>query len=296
MRGGGPGRTGRWFPIRSCAGSSPVRGQALRELDSVGARSVLRRYSDAWFAAAKRRREGDQRARFPRRRRALMPVRWSRGAFTLTGRQLRLPVARGRPPLWVRLDRDLPYPTEQVRSVTLLYDAGRLWIDVTAEIPVASYRAGHGQTRPDWRGSILESSTRTRWPGPGARRCWCRGGRSVPSTGCTWPTARAAAGQSSAAPQARAEGSRRWRHSAAASGSWKRGTVGGSARPSTKPPRWSSPGPLTGGRHPGVGDPAASELIRAAAQPAHPRLADRPPDRRPERQGRGRRDRLDPGG
>ncbi len=28
------------------------------ELDSVGARSVLRRYSDAWFAAAQRRREG----------------------------------------------------------------------------------------------------------------------------------------------------------------------------------------------------------------------------------------------
>jgi hypothetical protein len=28
------------------------------ELDSVGARSVLRRYSDAWFAAAKRRKGG----------------------------------------------------------------------------------------------------------------------------------------------------------------------------------------------------------------------------------------------
>jgi hypothetical protein len=36
------------------------------ELDSVGARSVLRRYSDAWFAVAQRRRDGDQRARFPR--------------------------------------------------------------------------------------------------------------------------------------------------------------------------------------------------------------------------------------
>ena len=42
----------------------------------------------------------------------------------------------GRPALWVRLDRDLPYPPEQVRSVTLLYDAGRLWADVTAEVPV----------------------------------------------------------------------------------------------------------------------------------------------------------------
>jgi putative transposase len=45
------------------------------ELDTVGARSVLRRYSDAWFAAAKRRKEGDRTARFPRRRRALMARR-----------------------------------------------------------------------------------------------------------------------------------------------------------------------------------------------------------------------------
>ena len=45
------------------------------ELDTEGARSVLRRYSDAWFATAKRRNEGDRTARFPRRRRALMPLR-----------------------------------------------------------------------------------------------------------------------------------------------------------------------------------------------------------------------------
>jgi putative transposase len=112
------------------------------ELDTTGARSVLRRYSDAWFAAAQRRRAGDRAARFPRRRRALMPLRWYHGTFTFTGRRLRLPVARGRPPLWVRLDRDLPYPPEQIRSVTLLYDAGRLWVDVTAEVPVACYPAG----------------------------------------------------------------------------------------------------------------------------------------------------------
>ena len=112
------------------------------ELDTEGARSVLRRYSDAWFAAAKRRREGDWTARFPRRRRALMPLRWYHGTFTFEGRRLRIPAARGRPPLWVRLDRHLPYPPEQVRSVTLLCDAGRLWVDVTAEVPVACYPAG----------------------------------------------------------------------------------------------------------------------------------------------------------
>ena len=94
------------------------------ELDTEGARSVLRRYSDAWFAAARRRKAGDHNVRFPRRRRGLVPVRWYAGTFTLAGRALRLPTARGCPPLVVRLDRDLPYPAEQVRSVTLLCEAG----------------------------------------------------------------------------------------------------------------------------------------------------------------------------
>jgi hypothetical protein len=92
---------------RELAASGPG---TFGELDSVGARSVLRRYSDAWFAAAQRRRAGDERVRFPRRRRALMPLRWYHGTFTLTGRVLRIPVARGRPAFWVRLDRDLPCP------------------------------------------------------------------------------------------------------------------------------------------------------------------------------------------
>ena len=71
------------------------------ELDTERARSVLRRYSDAWFATVKRRNEGDRTARFPRRRRALMPLRWYHSAFTLTGRRLRIPAARGHPPLRV---------------------------------------------------------------------------------------------------------------------------------------------------------------------------------------------------
>src|SRR5258708_24734767 len=117
------------------------------ELDTEGARSVLRRYADAWFATAKRRREGDATARYPRRRRAMVPLRWYHGTFTLDGRMLRIPVARGCPPLRVRLDRDLPYPPERVRSVTLLFAAGRLWADVTAEVPIAVYPPG-GQPDP----------------------------------------------------------------------------------------------------------------------------------------------------
>jgi IS605 OrfB family transposase len=48
----------------------------------------------------------------------------------------RLPVARAQPELWVRLTRPLPYPPEQVRAVTLLADGGRLWLAVTAAVPV----------------------------------------------------------------------------------------------------------------------------------------------------------------
>ncbi|WP_133255869.1 hypothetical protein, partial [Micromonospora globispora] len=71
------------------------------ELDTTGARSVLRRFSDAWFAAAKRRKDGDLSARFPRRRRGLVPVRWYHGTFTLDGRRVRIPTAKGTPPWWV---------------------------------------------------------------------------------------------------------------------------------------------------------------------------------------------------
>jgi len=97
------------------------------ELDSVGARSVLRRYSDAWFSAAKRRKAGNVDVRFPRRRRRLMPVRFYHGTFAVDGRQVRLPTAAGCGPLWLRLDRDIRYPAERVRSVTLLAEGGRLW-------------------------------------------------------------------------------------------------------------------------------------------------------------------------
>ncbi|HXL87623.1 MAG TPA: transposase [Streptosporangiaceae bacterium] len=126
---------------RELAASGPG---TFGDLDSVGARSVLRRYSDAWFAAAGRRRTGDIRAMFPRRKRGLVPVRWYAGTFTLDGRVLRIPVTRGCVPLTVRLARDLPYPAGQVRSVTLVCEAGRLFVDVTAEVPVATYPEGLG--------------------------------------------------------------------------------------------------------------------------------------------------------
>ena len=112
------------------------------ELSTVGARSVLRRYSDAWMTTAKKRRAGDKSARYPRRKKALVPSRYYAGTFGLERRQLKVPVARGAAPLIVRLTREVPYPASSIRSVTLLADGTRLCVDVTAEIEVETYEAG----------------------------------------------------------------------------------------------------------------------------------------------------------
>src|SRR5205807_6359144 len=85
-------------------------------------------------------------AGFPRRKRGLVPVRFRWGCFGLDGSRIRLSVARVAPGLWVRLARAVPYPVESIRSVTLLAEAGRLYLDVTAEAPVAveSAEPDHG--------------------------------------------------------------------------------------------------------------------------------------------------------
>jgi IS605 OrfB family transposase len=114
------------------------------ELSVTGARSVLRRYSDAWFQAAKRRSQPG-RAGFPRRKRALVPVRFYHGTFAIQGQRVRLPVALGRPALWVRLACPIPYPAGQVRAVTLLHDGGRLWLAVTAAVPVQHHDLDAGR-------------------------------------------------------------------------------------------------------------------------------------------------------
>jgi putative transposase len=121
-----------------------TNNDSFGELSTVGARSVLRRYADAWHQAAKRRRNG-QPASFPRRKHALIPVRFYYGTFLLDGQRVRLPVAKGRPQLWVRLARPIPYPAEQVRAVTLLHQGGRLWLAVTAAVPVEQHNLDPGR-------------------------------------------------------------------------------------------------------------------------------------------------------
>jgi len=219
---------------RELAASGPA---CFGELDTTGARSVLRRYSDAWFAAAARRKKGDGSARFPRRRRRMMPARWYHDRLAVDGRRLRIPVARGCPPLQVRLDRDLPYPPGRIRSVTLLYEAGRLWVDVTAEVPVTVYPLGAEPDPGRVAGVDLGIIHPTPSPAATAKRCWSPGGPSAPSTTSTSKTPKHGSGPSPAAPpnpgsaDPGAGGT-----TGAVSRSWRPGTSAGSARPSTKPP------------------------------------------------------------
>jgi len=205
---------------RELAGSGPG---TFGELDSTGARSVLRRYSDAWFAAAKRRKDGDKTARYPRRKRGLAPVRWYAGTFTLDGRRLRVPVARGCPPLEVRLDRDVPYPPGQVRSVTLGYSAGRLYADVTAEVPVKVYPPGQGPDPGRTAGVDLGIIHPYAAAGPEGQGLLVSG-RAI----------RAECRQHLR--------DRKGRTRAAVARAPKPGTPGGSGRPSTKPRNRSPPG------------------------------------------------------
>jgi hypothetical protein len=226
---------------------------------------VLRRYSDAWFATVKRRRDGDRRARFPRRRRALVPLRWYHGTFTLAGRRLRIPVARGRPPLWVRLDRDLPYPEEQVRSVTLVYDAGRIWVDVTAELPVACYPA---RQEPDM-GRIAGVDLGIIHPyavaGPAGEGLLVSGRAIRAEHRMHLADGKARRKAVARRMPGRGKGGRGGGGTTGAASAWpRRGTGSGSARHSTRPPQRSLPGPLTGGSAPW---PSATPAACSASRP-----------------------------
>jgi transposase len=115
-----------------------LTGADLGPLGRICAEDVAKRYSVACFETARRRAAGKP-ARYPRRKRALVPVRFRWSAFTLKGRRLRLATAKGEPELWVRLCRDIPYGAEAVRAVTLLAEGGRLFVDVSAEVPVEDH-------------------------------------------------------------------------------------------------------------------------------------------------------------
>ncbi len=94
------------------------------------------------MSAAKRRKEGDPTAHSPRRKKALVPSRYYAGTFTTEAQKLTLPTARGGAPLVLRRTREVPYPAESIRSMTLLAEGRRLYVDVCAEVPVETYEEG----------------------------------------------------------------------------------------------------------------------------------------------------------
>ena len=115
-----------------------IAGVRVGELSVTAIRSVVQRYCDGFFETVRRKRRGE-RARYPRRKRALFPLRWYAGTFAFDSNGLRLSMARGCPPLRVRLARDVPYPLECVRSVTLVIEDGKLCVDVTAALSVEKH-------------------------------------------------------------------------------------------------------------------------------------------------------------
>ena len=79
---------------------------SVGELSVTAIRSVVRRYSDACLVAAARKRAGG-RARYPRRNRALMPLRWHSRTLVVDGNRVRVSMAAGAPriPATARLAR-----------------------------------------------------------------------------------------------------------------------------------------------------------------------------------------------
>jgi transposase len=106
-------------------------------------------------------------------------------------------------------------PTRQNKSgrVTLLYDAGRLWLDVTAEVPVACYPAGQEPDPARVAGVDLGIIHPYAVAGPGGEGLLVSG-RAIRAEhrmhlADTKARARAAARR---APKPGQKGSRRWRH------------------------------------------------------------------------------------
>ena len=213
-------------------------GVPFGELSATAARSVLRRYSDAWFAAAAGRAGQGRPGGFPRRKRALMPLRWYAGTFILTGRRLRLSVAAGRPPLVVRLARPVPYPDQQVRSVTLVVDGGRLAVDVTAEVPVQVHDLDPARVAGVDMGIIHPYAVVS---GADALLVSGRAARAEHHLHLVDTKARSRA-TSRRAPTPGRRRSRRWRQARRAQRTPTPPIAGGSVTASTTPPSWSSSG------------------------------------------------------
>ena len=169
-----------------------------------------------------------------------------------TGGVLAIPVARGCPPLTLRLDRDIPYPAGQVRSVTLGYDAGTAVRGRDRRGPrralPARARAGPGPDRRDRPGHHPPLRRRRAGRAGAAGVRTGHPGRMPPAPARPQrphPRRRRPRAQTRAAglaPVAQAPQERAARRRPA--------TPGGSAKPSTKPPKQSSAGRWSTGSAP----------------------------------------------
>ena len=222
----GPGTFGELDSAATPTPGSPPRNDARPGMRRRGSRGA----GGAWSRSA------GMRARSPWTRRVLKPA-WRR---------------KGCPPLLVRLDRDIPYPAAEVRSVTLGFDAGRLYLDVTAEVPVTTYPDG---ARPDpalVAGVDLGIIHPYAVAGPGGQGLLVSG-RAIRAEHRQHLRDRKGRTRAAArrAPKPGQRGSRRWRQhcSAGSATAGARHRRRGPARPSTRPA--ARPGCVLGGGTPG---------------------------------------------
>ena len=144
-----------------------------------------------------------------------MPLRWYHGTFTLDGQAAADP-GRPRPPaaVWCGWTGTCPTRQSQVRSVTLLYDAGRLWVDVTAEVPVTGLPGrDRSRTRAGSAGVDLGIIHPYAVAGPGGEGLLVSG-RAIRAEHRMHLADRKARARAAArrAPKPGQKGSRRWRH------------------------------------------------------------------------------------
>ena len=132
--------------------------------------------------------------------------------------------------------------------MSVVYNAGRLWVDVTAEVPVACYPAGQEPDPARAAGVDLGIIHPYAVAGPGGEGLLVSGRAIRAEHRMHLADSKPATVRSPAAPPGPGRKGRGGGGTTGVGRSWpRRGTGGASARPSTKPPKWSSPGPWPGG-------------------------------------------------
>ena len=127
--------------------------------------------------------------------------------------------------------------------MTLLAEAGRLWLDVTAEVPITEYSPGTGPDPAHIAGVDLGVIHPYAVAGPDGQGLLVSGRAIRAEHRMHLADTKAAAGRSAVGRRRRGSGGRgAGARPAAGPGRWKTGTAAASTRPNTRPPPWSSAG------------------------------------------------------